>query len=392
MAITSKFPWVYRIGIIGTGFVGRHFAAELLHRKGYQLSKVLTRRNIADVDFPIDGVLTNSVEDVIEASDIIFECTGDVPFATETISKAVEAGRKVVTLNPEFHVTTGSWFVGRGFVTEADGDQPGCQASLVEEAVAMGFEPLVLGNMKGFLNRTPTREDMKYWAERQGISMPMVTSFTDGTKMQFEQALVGNFFNTGIAKDELIGPETDDLTEASKILGDAATEFGRPITDYVLSRKLPHGVFVVGKHKDAQKDALRYLKLGKGPYYTLVRNNIFVHLEVFKTLDRITRGGGILLDNGATPEIGIATIAKEPLPAGVQIGRGCGSFEVRGYCVRIADHPGHLPIGLAENIRLKHRIEPGQLITMSDVEIPESLALRCWQEIEARVLGSKKAA
>ena len=108
----------------------------------------------------------------------------------------------------------------------------------------MGFEPLVLGNMKGFLNRFPVPEEMAFWAGKQGISTTMVTSFTDGTKLQVEQALVGNFFGAGIAQDELIGPETDDLKEASTILGDAARQLGRPIADYVLSRKLPHGVFV----------------------------------------------------------------------------------------------------------------------------------------------------
>lgn len=383
---------VHRIGVVGTGFVARHFCQELVHRSDYALSRVLTRRPVDQVEFPIEGVLTNAVDEVIETSDIIFECTGDVQFATETVAKAFDAGRKVVTLNPEFHVTTGSWFVGRGFLTEADGDQPGCQASLVEEAEAMGFETIVLGNMKGFLNRTPSPEDMAFWAGKQGISMPMVTSFTDGTKMQFEQALVGNYFGAGIAQEELIGPETDELKEAATILGDAATQLGRPITDYVLSRKLPHGVFVIAKHQSEQKDALRYLKLGDGPYYTLMRNNIFVHLEVFRTLDRVTRGGGVLLDNAAVPEIGIATIAKRPLAAGTHIARGCGSFDVRGICVRIADHPGHLPIGLADDIRLKHSIEPGQVITMSDVEIPESLALSCWQDIESRVIPAERAA
>ncbi|MEO1018014.1 MAG: NAD(P)-dependent oxidoreductase, partial [Pseudomonadota bacterium] len=369
--VTSKHSSsVHRVGVIGTGFVARHFCQELVHRSNYALTKVLTRRPIDSVDFPIQGVLTNEIDEVIETSDIIFECTGDVHFATETIAAAIEAGRKVVTLNPEFHVTTGSWFVGRGFLTEADGDQPGCQASLVEEAEAMGFEAIVLGNMKGFLNRVPDPEEMKFWAGKQGISMPMVTSFTDGTKLQFEQALVGNYFAAGIAQDELIGPETDDLAEAATILGDAATAQGRPITDYVLSRKLPHGVFVIAKHKGEQKDALRYLKLGEGPYYTLMRNNIFVHLEVFRTLDRITRGGGVLLDNAAVPEIGVATIAKRRVEAGTHIKRGAGSFDVRGICVRIADHPGHLPIGLADDIRLKHSVEPGQPITMSDVEIP----------------------
>ena len=44
--------------------------------------------------------------------------------------------------------------------------------------------------MKGFLNHHPTPGEMRYWAKRQGISLRQVTSFTDGTKIQIEQAFV----------------------------------------------------------------------------------------------------------------------------------------------------------------------------------------------------------
>ncbi|MCB1970934.1 MAG: hypothetical protein KDG54_11055 [Geminicoccaceae bacterium] len=384
---------VVRIGVIGTGFVSRHFTMELHHRKEYALSRVLTRRPVEScADFPFRDALTGSLNELIDNSDIIFECTGDVLHATETVEAALAAGKPVLTLNPEFHVTTGSYFVNRGFLTEADGDQPGCQASLFEEAAAMGFEPIVLGNMKGFLNRHPTPEDMKFWAGKQGISMPMVTSFTDGTKMQVEQALVGNFFGFDIARNELIGPETDDLKEVSQILGDAATELGRPITDYVVSRKLPHGVFIVARHKDEQIDALRYLKMGDGPYYTLIRNNIFVHLEVFRTLERMIKLKTPLLHNHATPSISVAAVAKRDLQPGERVDRGCGSFEMRGICVRMRENRGHLPIGLAEQLTVKRRIEKDQIIGLDDVELPETRALEVWKEIENGALAEPKAA
>lgn len=377
-----------RIGVVGTGFVARHFCLELQHRKPYRLARVLTRRPLASTtEFPFQDALTNSLVELIDHSDIIFECTGDVLHATLTIEAALAAGKPVLTLNPEFHVTTGSWFADQGYLTEAEGDQPGCQASLWEEAVAMGFEPLVLGNMKGFLNRFPVPEEMAFWAEKQGISTTMVTSFTDGTKLQVEQALVGNFFGAGIAKDELIGPETDDLKEASTILGDAARKLGRPIADYVLSRKLPHGVFIVAAHEAEQQDALRYLKMGEGPYYTIIRNNIFVHLEVFRTLDRMVRRREPLLHNTTHPTIGVAAVAKRDLAPGEAIERGCGSFDMRGICVRLAEHKRHLPIGLAEGVRVVRPIQKDQVISLDDIELPASRALDVWQKIEERVLA-----
>lgn len=382
-----------RIGVIGTGFIARHFVYELMRREGYRLGKVLTRRPLDSCrEFPVQEALTRSVDAVIDSADIVFECTGDVLWATETVERVMAAGRPVVTLNPEFHVTTGSHFVTAGLLTEAEGDQPGCQASLLEEVRELGFQPLVLGNIKGFLNRHPTPEDMRYWADRQGLTLSMVTSFTDGTKLQVEQALVANGLGFDIARPELLGPATDDLKDAGRLLGEAATSLGRPIADYVLSGKLPHGVFVTGTHHDEQKAALRYLKMGDGPYYTVLRPNIFVHLEVFRTLERVARIGTPLLNNGALPTIGVAAVAKRELKPGELIERGCGSFDMRGICVRIAEHPGHLPIGLAEQVRIRRRIEPGQIIGMSDIELPPSRALECWRAIERSVVAMPRAA
>ena len=279
-------------------------------------------------------------------------------------------------------------------LTEAEGDQPGCLAALHEEAVAMGFAPLVYGNMKGFLNRSPTPEDMACWAGRNGISLPMVTSFTDGTKLQVEQCLVANGLGAGIAREELLGPATDNLAVASRALAEAARGLGRPISDYVLSGKLPHGVFIVATHDGCQREALRYLKLGDGPFYTLLRHNIFVHLEVFKTIERVLRGGDVLLDNGATPRIGVAAVAKRALRPGERIERGGGGFDLRGICVDIVDRPGHLPICLADGARVGRRLEPGQVIALGDVDPPDDRAwtLDLWRSIEARALAAAPAA
>jgi predicted homoserine dehydrogenase-like protein len=375
-----------RIGVVGTGFVARHFVTELLRRPDWSLGRVLTRRPHDTVEGIPDTALTDSVDALIESADIILECTGDIGHATAVAGEVLAAGRPLVTLNPEFHVTTGSAFVGRGLLTEAEGDQPGSLARLAEDAVTMGFEPLVYGNMKGFLNRLPTPEDMRYWATRQGLSLPMVTSFTDGTKLQIEQCLIGNFRRADISAEDLLGPAVDDLDEAALILGAAAMRAGGPITDYALSAKLPHGVFIVARHDTAQAAALRYLKLGEGPFYTLVQPNILVHLEAFKTLERIAVGQGALLHNTDRPHLSVAAVAKRRLLPGERIERGCGSFELRGICVRITDRPDHLPIGLANDLYIRRTIEPGQVLGVADVDLEASTALEHWQRIAAHSL------
>lgn len=375
-----------RISVIGSGFIAKGFINLLHDNPHHTLGKILTRTSIDKRnDFSYADHLTNDLDDLIENSDLIVECTGDAIYACDTISRILEASIPVVTMNSEFHVTVGSYFIDKGLVTEAEGDQPGVLAMLHEEAISMGFKPLVYGNIKGFLNENPSREDMKYWGNKSGISLTMVTSFTDGTKVQIEQALVANGLHAGIVQDGLIGLADDDMMHGGSILADKAKELGYPVSDYLLSPKLPAGVFLTVEHKANQKDGLRYYKMGEGPYYILERTFHLCHLEIMKTIDRVLRGGGVLLDNSADPTISVATIAKRDFEAGETIQKGIGSFDVRGIAVTIKEHKGHVPIGLMKDAVLKRPVAAGTELTFDDVELPESLALKAWESIEKKV-------
>jgi predicted homoserine dehydrogenase-like protein len=379
-----------QIGLIGTGWTARHFLMSLERQPGLVASRVLTRRPVDEVrDFPRPDLLTNALSEVIDHADVIVECSGDPIHATDVVDAAFAAGLPVVTMNAEFHVTAGSRFVGRGLLTEASGDQPGVLALLAREARSFGFEPLVYGNMKGFLNRNPSLEDMTFWGSRNGISLPMVTSFTDGTKVQVEQALVANGLGADIVRQGLLGPVEDVIQAGADQLCQEAERLGRPISDYILSPKLPHGVFVAGRHDERHKDALRYLKLGEGPYYVVLRNNIYVFLEIANSIRELLDEGRILLDNGRRPVASVATVAKRTLEPGERIEAGIGSFAVRGEAVRIADAPGHLPIGLLADAVVRRRVPAGAMLAMDDVEMPDdSLAHRAWREIEADCLSA----
>jgi predicted homoserine dehydrogenase-like protein len=370
-----------RIGVIGTGFIARHFVRELLRRSDWALAGVLTRRALDRVDGFPDGCLTQSPEALLEAADIVFECTGDVPYAARLAGTVLDAGRPLVTLDAEFHVALGAAFVGRGYLTEAEGDQPGSTARLALEARQMGFRPLVYGNMKGFLNHTPTPEEMHYWAGRQGISLPMVTAFTDGTKLQIEQCLIGNFEGADIAQEGLSGLATADLAAAAQTFGEKAVQHGRPLTDYIIDGGLPHGVFVVAEHDPGQAAALRHLKMGDGPHYVLEQPTALVHLEVFRTLERVIGGAPALLHNTPTPRLSVAAVAKRALLPGEQIARGCGSFELRGAAVRIADRPDHLPIGLANAVRVRRKVDAGEVLTFDDVDLADADLVALWRGI-----------
>ena len=359
---------VKRVGVSGTGMISHCFVRLIMqHYQDLDISRVLTRRRVDTLgDFPLPDRLTNSIDELIAHSDIIVECTGDVFFGTEVIERAFEAGVPVVTVNAELQVTTGSYLSGKGLLTEAEGDQPGSLAALREDALQMGFQPLVYGNMKGYLNHNPSPEDMAYWAKRQGISIEQTTSFTDGTKVQIEQVVVGNGFGATICRRGMEGLASTDLNRSGTVLGLIADGLSQPLVDYVL---------LVCRHDKDQAPAIEYFKLGPGPYYVLTRPFHLCSLEVGKTVRRVLAGGGVLLNNSVEPTLGVAAIAKRKMNAGEMIVRGIGGFDVRGEAVRLVDELDHVPIGLLRHTVLRRAVEPGQMITFDDVELQPSRVL-----------------
>lgn len=381
-----------RVGIAGTGFIARGLVEVLARHPALRLGRVLTRTDAAHRgDFPRRELLTRSIAELVDTSDVVVECSGDVVRATDVVEHVLAAGRPVVTMNSELHVTTGSWFAarsaGRPVFTEAEGDQPGSLAAFAERAADMGFQPLVFGNVKGYLERDPGPQAMAEWAERLGISVRACTAFTDGTKVQIEQALAANGLGATIAREGLLGPSAATIREGAERLGAAAAEIGRPISDFVLAPGAPPGIFLCATHDGSQRAALQYLKLGPGPRYVLVQEYHLVHLEIPRTIARVLCGGGPLLDNSARPEVGVAAEAKRTLEPGERIARGIGSFEVRGRAIRLRERPGHVPIGLLADAVLRRRVPAGELVALDDVELEEGTALRAWREIEARALA-----
>ena len=77
-------------------------------------------------------------------------------------------------------------------LSACDGDEPGVQMNLYRWVKGLGLEPRVIGNVKGLQDpyRNPTTQ--QGFAEQWGQSASMVTSFADGSKISFEQAIVAN--------------------------------------------------------------------------------------------------------------------------------------------------------------------------------------------------------
>lgn len=381
-----------RIGVFGTGFIAREVWRMTQASEEMQIVKFLTRRPLNSIDWLDDTLLTHSVDEVIEAADIIFDATGDPIHSTVAVETALRAGRKVLTMHAELHVTTGSYLSDLGYLTEADGDQPGVMALLDREARAMGFEPLAYVNIKGFLNLNPTRKDMEYWSKRQHLSLVETTAFTDGTKLQIEQALIANGLGASIARSGMIGPKTEGIADTDSLVA-AAREIGKPISDYVLCPKAPPGIFILADHSVAEQNPYY------GPYeklltteksaYALVRPYHLCALEVPKSLAAIADGAPPLMTNSRVPRISVRGVAKHNLAVGDVISHPIGGFDVRGEAINSLEQPDHVPIGLLYGAHLKRQVAAGDAVTFDDVDLPESRALEIWQtELRPRIEAS----
>jgi predicted homoserine dehydrogenase-like protein len=368
-----------RVGLVGTGAIVKGLVKLLKKSSEMSVSGVLTRR-IGSIDGleVSNEMVYRTPELLFLKSDVIVVSTGDPIYSTEIINAAFQYKLPVVTMDADTMVTTGTWLSKQGLITEANGDQPGCLATLRQEVLEMGFSPIVYGNIKGFLNLNPSPEEMNYWALKQGFSVDSVTSFTDGTKVQIEQVLTANAFDAAIVKQGLIGLETEDFQASGYKLAEIADEIGFPISDYILSKTSPPGVFIVSKHDENLKNELRTYKMGEGPYYHHYKPIHLCFFEVPGTIKRLLNHNEILIDNGENPSTSVASIAKRSLKKGDFIKKGTGSFDTRGTAVRIIDEPDHVPIGLLQNARIKENIEEGQIIRFSDIEIPFSLASKAW--------------
>lgn len=379
--MTSKN--IPKIGIIGTGYIGSGLKRTIDRLPDMVVSCILTQRNLND--FPDDHRYTHSVQELIDKSDLVVECNGNPVYATEVLCRVIDAGLPVVTMDSELHITSGSFLANKGFITEAEGDQPGALAALNKNLVEVGFKPIVFGNIKGFLNLDPTPEEMEYWAKKQGISIEQVTGATDGTKIQIEQAFVANGLGAKIAKQGLLGFESTSIEEGSKLLAEQAKILGHPISDYLLCHpeaqpRLPAGVFITAEYNEVEFPTLKYLKLGDGPFYTFLKHYHLVYLDIPVTIRQVLSGEGVLLNNSLKPSASVLAVAKKKLKPGQIIVRMNRNFQIRGEAVTIKSAPNHVPFGLLDNVVIKRTVEPGQIVEFEDVEIPPSKACDGWME------------
>ena len=395
-----------RVGMIGAGFMARGLVNQFLHSTpGIRLSAIYARRldqavgayRYADETLePVAAASGAALSGAMAAGkavvtddplllcrsehiDVILDVTGAVELGAQVAMEAFRHRKHVVLMNAEVDATLGpilqTYARAQGVLLSAcDGDQPAVQINLYRQVKGMGLIPRVLGNVKGLQDPYRTPLTQKAFAGRWGQNPEMVTSFADGSKISFEQAIVANATGMTVAKRGMLGRthrgHIDALTTLYDL--DMLRSLGG-IVDYVVGAEPAPGVFCLAEHEDARhRHYLNLYKLGEGPLYSFYTPYHLCHFEAATTIARVVLFGdsaGSALDG---PRVEVCAVAKTDLAAGDVLDH-YGGFATYGQAASVEEmrKGRYLPQGLAEGCTLRNNVAKDAVLSFDDVVVPE---------------------
>lgn len=396
-----------RVGMIGAGFMGQGIAIQIINstpgmvlaaianrtltkaRKAYSLAGIDDVRKVDNVweleNNIFAGIysITDNPDVLCEADNIdaIIEVTGTIEESARLVMKAFAHGKHVILMNAEVDGTIGPILKKKAdeagvIYTSADGDQPGVEMNLYRFVKSIGVRPVMCGNIKGLHDpyRNPTTQEG--FARKWGQNPSMVTSFADGTKISFEQAIVANGTGMQVGTRGMYGPTVPSGSSLNDVVNslyplERLLE-GPGLVDYVVGAVPSPGVFVLGTHDNPlQQHYLNLYKLGEGPLYLFYTPYHLCHFEVPNTVARAVLFGDAALAPDGPPMVDVVAAAKTNLQAGTCLD-GLGHYMTYGLCENYTTtvNENLLPIGLAEGCILKRNIAKDEVLTYDDVIVP----------------------
>jgi len=395
-----------KVGMIGAGFMARGIALQLIrYVEGFHLIGISNRHpdgatrcykeagvdnasianSLAEFESNAAKGMCSVVEDPLilcrsNYVDVILEVTGAVEFGANVVCHAIENNKHVVMMNAELDGTIGPLLktkadVHNVVITNVDGDQPGVTMNLFRFVKGLGVTPKLCGNIKGLQDpyRNPTTQ--KGFAERWKQKPEMVTSFADGSKISFEQAIVANATNMLVDVRGMHGPTVEPgstIDNSPSWYPEHVAQSPTGIVDYVVGASPGPGVFVLGTHDDpAQQHYLELYKLGKGPLYCFYTPYHLCHFEVHNTLARAVHFNDATITPEFGPRVDVVATAKKDLRKG-EIIDGIGHYMTYGQCENadIVHRDKLLPMGLAEGCILVKDVAKDAVLVYADVALP----------------------
>ncbi len=314
-----------------------------------------------------------------ELINVFIEATNSVVVGGRHAIAALEHGHHVVMMNYEADLLFGPWLAhlaeDRGLVyTVCDGDQPTVLKRLIDEVELMGFKLVMAGNIKGYLDRYANPTTIVPEADKRGLDYRMCTSFTDGTKLCVEMAVLANGLGLRTATPGMFGPRATNVLDVfDRFDFDALWDGEQGLVDYILGAEPRGGVFVVGYTDDAYQQAILETfpsRLGSGPYYVFTRPYHLVHFEAMASVAEAALNRRAILKPAHRFRTNVYAYAKRSLRRG-EVLDGIGGYACYGL-IENCDSGGWndgLPICLADDAVLTRDVPQDEKILWRDVEL-----------------------
>lgn len=391
-----------RVAIVGAGFMGTRIARQIgRHVDGMDVVAVASRNrddavaalesaDVADVDIVTSAdeaerslslgraVVSSRPLDVVRASgiDVVIEATGDVECGATVATAAIEAGAHVVLVNADADATLGPILKVHAdragvVVTGTDGDEPAVAMNLIRYVKAVGYTPVLAGNVKGFFDPYRNPETQRAFAEAAGQGPRMITSFADGTKLSVECTILANATGLRARRRGMDGYRIAHVRDLLDVLDPDMFASGG-FVDFTLGAEPGSGAFVVAAGTPGEDDAfMSYFKMGDGPLYLFYQPYHLPHLEAPLTAARAALFGDAAVTPCGAPVCEVVAVAKRDLRAG-DVLDGIGGFDCYGMIDNVDTSRAEnlLPIGLATGCSLTRDCPRDTPISLLHVERP----------------------
>lgn len=398
-----------RVGVSGAGWIGSGFVQQVAQMKGMTVTLLADEDTKAAFDtFLASGVRHDNIFETtnpnlavdaiqqgkrvvtgsynfasqVDNIDIVADVTPFPSTGAETALSCIQNGKDIVMVNIEADVTVGRILKSKAdaagvLYTVSSGDEPGCLIELYDFVNTLGYEVIVIGKGKNNpLNPAATPQDVAESALRDKKDPYTVASYVDGTKTMFEMSCAANATGCIPMQRGMIGPEAD-LTTVSEIFAlkedGGITDFPG-VVDFVQGPTMAGGVFVTVRIADQRiREDLKYLKVGKGKYFTFFRPYHLWFLEAPISVARAFLHRQTTLVPLDIPVADSMTIAKKDLKKGEKLDE-FGGYTYHGIIEKAdeADRLGALPVGLAPKAIVTQLVKKGQIITWDDVQLDET--------------------
>lgn len=395
-----------RIGIVGIGSIGRGMVLQSKLTPGIEcvaiadidIGKAVAAAERFKCDYQIVETM-KAMQHAIEKGklavtndgnliarcellDVFIESTSAIVGGGRFGELALNSGKHLVMMNYEADLMFGRYLMKlaekqRRIYTVCDGDQPAVLKRMIDEIEFMQFQTVMAGNMKGFLDRYANPTSIKPEADKRDLDYKMCASYTDGSKLCVEMAVLANGIDGRAATPGMFGPRIGKIHEVFEHYNfQEIWDGNHPVVDYVLGSDPGGGVFAIG-YTDIpyQQDTLAWLppNMGPGPFYLFYRPYHLCHFESLATIAEAILNHRPVLKPDYGFKTNVYTYAKKDLQSGMSLD-GLGGYASYGLienCSDNVDSPG-LPICISEGITLNRDIAKDEKIFITDVAIDEN--------------------